>query len=435
MTNKPHQAVRLARMTDGIPRTLPAAMRAELPSLTDEVIDEIRRIVPEYARSMDGLYGETFRTGVTQCMRTFVDLIADPSAPRDGRDAMCRLLGEYEAREGRTLDSLQAAYRIGCQIAWRRMTKVVLRAKLSAAVMGALADAMFSYADELASLSAEGYRDEQRRSGQARQQHRARLLRLLLEQPAISREAMEEVADHADWPLPPTVTLAALRPVSKPGGAECDAARIDGDILTDLACPRPLVLIPGPVAETRESALAAALDGYRIAIGLTVPLDLAADSLRWAERALSLAESGVIEPASVIRCEEHLVEIWLLSDPKLARQITQRQMSVLEQIPPHERAWLIDTFEPWLERRGTAAEIAATLGVHAQTVRYRIKQLKEIFGDRIDDPDQRLAFELTLRVMRLLRGRDGGPGATSEMLGTDEMLEPAVSAAGSEAAE
>jgi hypothetical protein len=408
MTNEPHRAMRPARMIDGIPRTLPAAMRAELPTLADEVIAEIRRLIPEYARSMDGAYGETFRMGVTQCMKTFIDLVADPSAPRDSRDSICRFLGEYEAREGRTLDSLQGAYRIGCQIAWRRMTKVVLRAKLSAAVMGALADALFSYADELASLSAEGYRDEQRRSGQARQQHRARLLRLLLEQPAIAREVMEEIAEHADWPLPATVTLAALRPLAKPL-AEHAAARIDGDILADLACPRPLVLIPGPIAEPRESALATALDRYRIAIGLTVPLDLAADSLRWAQQALALADSGVIESARVIKCEDHLVELWLLSDMTLARQITQRQMSVLEQIPAHERAWLIDTFEPWLERRGTATEIAAMLGVHVQTVRYRIKQLKEIFGDAIDDPDSRLAFELTLRVMRLLRGPDHGP--------------------------
>jgi DNA-binding PucR family transcriptional regulator len=87
---------------------------------------------------------------------------------------------------------------------------------------------------------------------------------------------------------------------------------------------------------------------------------------------------------------------------KLARQILRRQMGVLEAIPPNERMWLIDTFEPWLERRGTATEIAAMLGVHVQTVRYRINRLKEIFGDVIDNPDSRLAFELALRVMRLL---------------------------------
>jgi DNA-binding PucR family transcriptional regulator len=178
--------------------------------------------------------------------------------------------------------------------------------------------------------------------------------------------------------------------------------RIDGDILADLACPRPLVLIPGPVLETREAALATALDGYRIAIGLTVPLELAADSLRWAQQALVLADKGVIESGPVIKCDDHLVELWLLSDMKLAREIVRRQMGVLEHIPPNERTWLIDTFEPWLERRSTATEIATMLGVHVQTVRYRINRLKEIFGDVIDDPDSRLAFELALRIMRLL---------------------------------
>ncbi|MGH3168995.1 MAG: PucR family transcriptional regulator, partial [Trebonia sp.] len=348
MPNAARRAINPVPVIDGIPRTLPAAMRTELPSLTDEIITEIRRLIPEYARSMDGLYGETFRASVMESMKTFVDLVADPSAPRDSRDTVCRLLGEFEAREGRTLDDLQAAYRIGCQIAWRRMAKVVLRAKLSAAVMGAMADALFSYADELTTLSAEGYRDEQRRSGQARHQHRARLLRMLLE-PGVSRAVLEEVAEHADWPLPPTVTLAALEPVGSPGSvpgsipgeAELDAARFDGDILTDLARPHPYVLIPGPVLETRRAGLATALDGYRVAIGLTVPLDLAADSLRWAQHALTLAEAGVIEPAPVIRCEGHLVELWLLSDLTLARLIVQRQMSVLDQIPAHERAWLI----------------------------------------------------------------------------------------------
>jgi DNA-binding PucR family transcriptional regulator len=52
------------------------------------------------------------------------------------------------------------------------------------------------------------------------------------------------------------------------------------------------------------------------------------------------------------------------------------------------------------------------LGVHVQTVRYRINRLKEIFGDRIDDPDSRLAFELTLRVIRLQRQEDDEGGVT-----------------------
>jgi hypothetical protein len=420
-------------MIDGIPRSLPSVMRAELPSLTDEIIIAIRRDIPEYARSMEGPYGEALRTGVGQSLKAFVDRVADPSAPTDERDATCRLLGELEAGEGRPLDDLQAAYRIGCQTAWRRMTKVVLRQRLSSSVTAALADAMFSYADELARLSAEGYRKAQATSAASQQQCRTRLARELLARPAAPREILEKRADHARWPLPQTVTVIALRPDPAPAGgpgvpgvpAQADLSHIDNDVLADLDSSAPCLIVPGTVTKTLRSVLATALPGHQIAIGLTVPVDLAPDSLRWAQQTLQLADQGIVAPSPVIACDKHLIEMWLLSDATLAQEIVRRQVTVLAQIPENERAWLIDTFEPWLERRGTAVEIGKILGIHPQTVRYRINRLKEIFGDIIDDPDQRLAFELTLRVMRLLRGRDGGSVSMGEML--DAVESPADS--------
>jgi hypothetical protein len=401
-------------MIDGIPRALPSVMRAELPSLTDEIIIKIRQEIPEYARSMEGPYGDALRTGVAQSLKAFIDRVADPSAPTDERDATCRLLGELEAGEGRSLDDLQIAYRIGCQAAWRRMTKVVLRHRLSASVTAALADALFSYADELARLSADGYRTAQSTSAGARQQCRARLAREILTRPAAPREVLDKLADQARWALPATVTVVALQSLVDPAdSAQADVSRVDNDVLIDLDAPSPCLVIPGAATPTLRSALATALPRYRMGIGLTVPLSLALDSLRWAQQLLALADQAVIESTPIVACEDHLIELWLLSDTVLADQIVRRQMSVLTQIPDNERSWLIDTFEPWLERRGTAGEIAKMLGVHVQTVRYRINRLKEIFGDIIDDPDQRLAFELTLRVMRLQRKRDGEPSATA----------------------
>jgi hypothetical protein len=70
-------------------------MRAELPSLTEEIISVTRREIPEYARSMDGPHGDALRTGVAQSLKAFVDRVADPSAPTDERDATCRLLGNW----------------------------------------------------------------------------------------------------------------------------------------------------------------------------------------------------------------------------------------------------------------------------------------------------------------------------------------------------
>jgi len=46
--------------------------------------------------------------------------------------------------------------------------------------------------------------------------------------------------------------------------------------------------------------------------------------------------------------------------------------------------------------------------VHPQTVRYRLRQIRELWGDEIDDPDSRFELELVLRTMRL-RGELGPP--------------------------
>jgi hypothetical protein len=401
---------------EGIPRDLPAAMRAALPGVAEEIISEIRRIIPEYARSMDGPYGRALQLGVAQSLKTFVDLIADPSAPRDDRDEVCRRLGQYEAQEGRPMDGLLTAYRIGCQVAWRRMMKLGLQADLPSTAMASLADAVLSYMNELAMLSTEGYREALRQSGTQRQRWRRQLMRLILERPPVPRQGMTGLAEQAGWPLPDTVTPVALgRDTGATAVPEAGTSisRIDSDILADLNCPQATLLIPGPATETRRLALAGALDGYRIVIGLTVPLAGAADSLRWARQALALAGSGVIDDAPVVRCEDHLITLWLLSDVELADQVVQHQMGMLARLTPHQRAWVTDTLGPWLEKRATAAEIAELLHVHPQTVRYRIKQFEQAFGDRLSDPEARFALELALRVMRLRQRQTRSAGATS----------------------
>jgi DNA-binding PucR family transcriptional regulator len=40
--------------------------------------------------------------------------------------------------------------------------------------------------------------------------------------------------------------------------------------------------------------------------------------------------------------------------------------------------------------------------VHPQTIRYRIRRLEELFGDRLYEPDIRLELELALRARRLI---------------------------------
>ena len=52
----------------------------------------------------------------------------------------------------------------------------------------------------------------------------------------------------------------------------------------------------------------------------------------------------------------------------------------------------------WLLHQGRRDDIAAALFVHPQTVRYRMTQLREHFGDRLEDPQTVLALTIALGI-------------------------------------
>ena len=56
------------------------------------------------------------------------------------------------------------------------------------------------------------------------------------------------------------------------------------------------------------------------------------------------------------------------------------------------------TLLAWLSTHDSAPVLARKLGVHAQTVRYRLRRLRELLGDRLDDPDSMLAMKLALEA-------------------------------------
>src|SRR5215207_8334856 len=108
------------RPWEALPRELAVALRPQLAPLADEIVEAIRVSVPAYARPMAGRFGEGVRTGVEEALRRFVALIEGEPVPEDPGREMYRALGRGEQRAGRTLDALQAAYRLGAREARRR---------------------------------------------------------------------------------------------------------------------------------------------------------------------------------------------------------------------------------------------------------------------------------------------------------------------------
>ncbi|GGZ22689.1 PucR family transcriptional regulator [Streptomyces nitrosporeus] len=386
-----------------LPQEFAAIMRPELPSLIKEIGMEVTRAYPEYARLLNGPNGTSIRLGVEQSLSSFVDLVAEPTTSTTLRDDMCRRFGRFEAYEGRTMETLQGAYRLGARVALRRAKKVGRSYNFSPALMLSFADALFEYVDELESLSREGYLEVQAQSDQQSAAMRRRLLHLILAGRPVPGTAIAELCEQTGWALPEEVTLVAVR---APAGV--DPAGLPHDALVDLGDPQPHLLVPGPVDEERREQLNRALTGTRAVIGLTVPTADAADSIRWARRVVELVDAGVVEDLPVVLCEDHLTTLWLLTDPALLDQIAARELAPVTGISAGRRERLLETLRVWLETRGTAAQMGEVLDVHPQTVRYRMRGLESIFGSRLSDPEGRFATEAVLRALRL-RSRTGRP--------------------------
>jgi DNA-binding PucR family transcriptional regulator len=97
-----------------------------------------------------------------------------------------------------------------------------------------------------------------------------------------------------------------------------------------------------------------------------------------------------------IDTEERLVDVILAADPEALADLRARVLEPMDAVRPAARARLVETLRSWLLHHGRRDLIAEHLYVHPQTVRYRMTQLRGIFGDRLDDPEEVLRLTVAL---------------------------------------
>jgi hypothetical protein len=415
-----------------------------LGSLADDITTAIMREVEEYAQPGDDAAARTVHRVAHEAVAGFGARVTQPAAstvpvlpetgPREtdppemvSAASMFRDLGRLLAMEGRSLGALQAALRVGARLTWQRLQEQARQGRGNPEAFARIGETVFWYMDELAASSSAGYTEAKAELAGETSQLRRHLLDMLTAGPAPPIPAVASLAQAAGWPLPRRVAAVALTPLA--GG---NLGPLPPDVLADLTRRDPCLLVADPDGPGRRGQLATALrswltgtsrpgarqppPGQLAAVGPAVPLIRASGSLRWAAQALALSQRGLVSAGSdaedtggsftggIVWCEDHLPTLVLLADADLAATLSRQALAPLRRLRPDQADRLAQTLLAWLESADDANAAARRLHVHPQTIRYRLRQVGELFGDALTDPDDRFRLLLALRIRRLLDG-------------------------------
>jgi DNA-binding PucR family transcriptional regulator len=115
-------------------------------------------------------------------------------------------------------------------------------------------------------------------------------------------------------------------------------------------------------------------------------------------RALRARDLSGADAEDVIDTDDHLVELVLTADREASDDLRRHALAPLAELRPTTAERLAETLRSWLLHQGRRDAVAADLFVHSQTVRYRMTQLRELYGDRLNDPTTILELTVALGV-------------------------------------
>ena len=364
-----------------------AALLSRLPEVATETVAAVTVEVPSYAGALAGDLGDNITAAVQVALGGFLRLAtrsagSDAGTPLAPALEAAYSLGRGEARSGRTMDALLAAYRVGARVAWREMSAVVADEGMPASTMAQFAELVFAYIDELSGASVSGHTDELATTGRVRERYLERLTRLLLAR--ADEEQLLAAAARAGWVAPQTLT-AILLPGTQVHGLLSTLP--EGTVLARQDLPgiddsdeQALLLVPD-AAGPRRARLLRSLAGRDVVVGPACAWTDVASSYERAVRTRQLT----LGPG-VTDTDDHLADLVLSADHAAHDDLRARVLAPMSGLRPATAERLCETLRSWLLHLGRRDDVAAELFVHAQTVRYRMGQIRELYGDSLDDP-------------------------------------------------
>ena len=389
-----------------------AALQGVLPAVAEHTVAAVTVEVPSYADAFSGRMGQRIEGAVQMALSAFLQLAARPHDADPGPTLSPALEGAYElgrgeARQGRSIDALLSAYRVGARVAWRELSETVVDRGLPPLMVARFAELVFEFIDELSAASVSGHTDELASSDRERRRHLDRLAQDLLT--GVPTEILRASAERAEWRPPETLTAVLLPSAQAQGVASRfgqSTLQLSGDLPgIDSAESVVLLLVPDMHGPNR-SRLLRVLRDRRAVVGPSRAWTQAQSSYHRVlqARTIHLESDGT----GVVDTDNHLVALVLGADRDAADDLRRQVLAPLDQLRPNTAERLAETLRSWLLHQGQRDAVAADLFVHAQTVRYRMTQLRELYGERLNDPQAVLELIVALSIPTMA----GSPAAS-----------------------
>ncbi len=189
-----------------LPEDVAAALQAVLPRMAEHTVTAVTAEVPSYADAFTGRMGQNIENAVQMALGGFLRLAVraqdtDPAATLTPALDGAYGLGRGEARQGRSMDALLSAYRVGARVAWRELSATAVDAGLTADTVARFAELVFAFIDELSASSVSGHADELATTGRVRERYLERLARQLLHGEPADRPARQRRTGGLEPPV------------------------------------------------------------------------------------------------------------------------------------------------------------------------------------------------------------------------------------------
>lgn len=381
-------------------KTVGEQLLARVDELCAEQCRIIRERVAAYRDPVLVTDEDLFAAGRDQMV--YVLAAMDSGAPDTSAAAR---VGRLRAEQGVPLADVMSAYRAGGQFLWDALSQAIDAAGLSRQELRAAASQAWQNHDRYTDAMAEGYRDVVVEQLIQRDQERAALVSGLIDgrfpagitawnaahQLGLPESGAFVVVAIESGPLDYRTLRSAEKALRDQGFAS--AWRVDPDMQVGIvALPTPSRL--EELGETlrnlgvRRIGVSPVYDGY----------PPPGPPLNYAKAALLAAT----EDDPVVAFDANPYAVAAITDPQTMARYRDLVLGSLTEIGVVDRQLLVDTFRQWVDCDGSIPATARVLFCHPNTVRYRLRRLKQLTGRDVARPRDIAELHLAVEADRRL---------------------------------